>query len=593
MIMLDRRMAMSWAALFAFVLPVCVDAGHGTTGLAPVALASRTPGVQQPLPDPAPPRSGAITGIVVGEQQRPIVRVMVQVFPAALREPQASGAPFPGRASGTAPTDVDGRFRVDGLAPGAYVVAAQVQPFLPSAAASPATLYGTTFHPSTLDIRQAARVAVEADGVATAQIALVPVRGARVSGTVVSPAGTSTAGLTVSLHHAFGMFGSGTPVATVAPGGTFVIPRVPPGTYELAVGTLPSMFRNDGAEFVVHELQVGDRDVDGLALTLGRGATLTGRIVTDAGLVLAAGLRVAASPVQGMSALQPLTTTAAADGTFQLPGLSGAYRLGVRTDRPPDVTIARIEVGGAERPADAVLDLAGHGELDVAIHVTPASPRPPAVDLDPALSPGALVDRFKAEPVFWRQSEIGDAIVARGDTSVLPALEDWLAHPDRHTRANVAFIHGRLGDPRGFDVLAGMLDDRSARPQGQGIPGGRPTLEAQIRTDRYFAVHTLGRLGNARAVPLLVALLRDADVAYAVPSALARIGDARAIAPLIDLLDADDPSTRVLAIYALEDLRAREALPHLRRLLADERRSTVGNLVTVADAARVAIRSIE
>jgi hypothetical protein len=530
MTMPDRCPAMSWVALFALVLqPVSMGASRGTIVSAPVALAAQAPAVQQPLPDRPPPRTGAITGVVVGEQQRPIARVQVQVFPVSVLAAQASGAPFPGRASGTAPTDAEGRFRMDGLAPGSYLVAVEPRSFLPSAAAPQTTPYGITFHPSTLDIRQAARVAVEADGVATAHIALVPVRGARVSGTVVSPAGTSTAGLTVSLYHAFGEFGQGGSVTTVGADGTFVIPRMAPGTYQLAVGTLPSMFRNDGAEFVVHELQIDDRDVDGLALVLGRGATLTGRIVADAGLALAAGLRVAASPVQEMSALQPLTTTAAADGTFRLPGLSGAYRLSIRTERPPDVTIARIEVGGMERPADAVLDLAG----------------------------------------------------------------DWLTHPDRHIRANVALIHGRLGDPRGFDVLAEMLDDRSARPQGQGIPGGNYSLQRQIGTDRYFAARTLGQLGDARAVPLLVALLRDSDVESVVPFALARIGDRRAIAPLLDLLDVDDPSTRVRAIYALEDLRAREALPRLRSLLTDERTSRFGNLVSVADAARAAIRAIE
>jgi hypothetical protein len=590
----DRYSVMSWAAVLGLVLqPMPVGADRAVTGPASLAVAAQAQAVQRTLPDPPLPRTGAITGVIVGEGQRPIARVQVQAFPASALAPQASNpAQFPRRARVAAPTDAEGRFRIDGLEPGAYVVAAQTVPFLPSSGSSRAPLYGTTFHPSTLDARQAARVAVEADSVATAHVALVPVRGVRVAGTVVSPAGTSTAGLAVSLFHAFGMFGSLAIVATVGADDTFAIPRVTPGTYQLIVGTLPSMHDNDGGEFVVHEFQVGDRDVDGLALVVGRGATLTGRIVPDAGVVPAAGLRIAASPVQDMSALRPITTTAAADGTFRMPGLSGTYQLTVRTARPPDLTIARIDVGGTEQPADAMLDLV-NGVLDIAIHVTPSAPRPPLVDLDPALSSSALVERFRAETLFWRQSEIGEAIVARGETSVLPALEDWLSHPDRHIRANVALVAGRLGDPRGFEVLAAMLEDRSARPQGQGIPGINYSLQGQIRADRYFAARTLGQLRDARAVPLLVALLRDPDVETVVPSALATIGDRRAIAPLIDLLDDDDPSMRVLAIYALEDLRAREALPRLRALLGDERQSTFGNHVTVADAARAAIRAIE
>jgi hypothetical protein len=35
-------------------------------------------------------------------------------------------------------------------------------------------------------------------------------------------------------------------------------------------------------------------------------------------------------------------------------------------------------------------------------------------------------------------------------------------HPeDRHLRGNAAFIYAWLGDPRGFDVIAAILSDRS------------------------------------------------------------------------------------------------------------------------------------
>jgi HEAT repeat protein len=78
-----------------------------------------------------------------------------------------------------------------------------------------------------------------------------------------------------------------------------------------------------------------------------------------------------------------------------------------------------------------------------------------------------------------------------------------------------------------------------------------------------------------------------------VPWALAEIGDRRAIEPLIERLDRDDPSARVLAIFALERLNAREALPVLRELLRDNRRSNFGDLITVGDAAKHAIAVIE
>ena len=76
------------------------------------------------------------------------------------------------------------------------------------------------------------------------------------------------------------------------------------------------------------------------------------------------------------------------------------------------------------------------------------------------------------------------------------------------------------------------------------------------------------------------------------PWSLAEIGDRRAIGSLIGQLERDDPSVRVLAISALEQLNAREALPRLRELLQDSRRSNVGDRLTVAAAAKRAIAVI-
>ena len=93
----------------------------------------------------------------------------------------------------------------------------------------------------------------------------------------------------------------------------------------------------------------------------------------------------------------------------------------------------------------------------------------------------------------------------------------------------------------------------------QGIPGENGTVLAQIRADRYYAAHLLGDLKDPRGVDLLVPLLNDQDVGYIVPWSLAEISDRRAVGPLIGQLERDDPSVRVLAIYALERLNAREA----------------------------------
>jgi HEAT repeat protein len=204
-----------------------------------------------------------------------------------------------------------------------------------------------------------------------------------------------------------------------------------------------------------------------------------------------------------------------------------------------------------------------------------------------------LVRQFERETVFWRQFEVAQAIVAAHDPSVLPKLESWLTQDDRHLRGNAAFIYGALGDRRGFDVIVAILNDRSERLEGQGIPGGLWSLHGQIRADRYYAAHLLGDLKDPRAIPILVPLLTDPDVNYIVPWSLGQIRARSAVPALIESLSDENPSMRVLAIYALVELKATEALPRLRQLLDDDARSNFGKLESVAEAAQAAIAKLQ
>lgn len=207
-----------------------------------------------------------------------------------------------------------------------------------------------------------------------------------------------------------------------------------------------------------------------------------------------------------------------------------------------------------------------------------------------ALSSKELLARFKEETSSWRQFETARSLAATNDRTIVAELAPWLTHEDRHLRGNAAFVLARLGDPRGFDVIARMLKDRSPRSGGQGTPTGHWTERAQIRSDRYYAGHLLGDLRDPRGVELLIPLLNDDDVGSVAPWSLAEIGDRRAVPALIAQLDRAEPSSRITAILALEQLKAREALPKLRTLLQDSR--TSGPPLTVADAARRAIEVI-
>jgi hypothetical protein len=342
---------------------------------------------------------------------------------------------------------------------------------------------------------------------------------------------------------------------------------------------------------------VQDRDLDDLPFVLGPGASISGRVVVESGanVPTAVGLRVSASPTpEQFSASRSVSATVASDWSFRMTGLSGFYQFTAGAERPPFVMATRITVDGAEAPATAGVEF-GDGNHEVVLFmVARESPKP---TVERTLSPGVLVAQFKSEKVFWRQFSIAEEIVGRHDASVLPALADWLTDEDRHVRGNVAFIFAGLGDVRGFQLIADILTDGSDRPEGQGIgtasSDGRYRVARQIRADRYYAAHLLGDLRDPRAVPILVQLLQDKEVNSIVPWALGQIGDKRTIAPLLDALDDESPSVRVLTIYALETLRAREALPRLISLLNDYQASNFGAQVSVADAAKAAIAKLQ
>lgn len=208
-------------------------------------------------------------------------------------------------------------------------------------------------------------------------------------------------------------------------------------------------------------------------------------------------------------------------------------------------------------------------------------------------TPAGLIQQFKSSRSFWEQFEIAEKLVKLRDKSVLAKLEPYLNDDDRHARGNAAFLFTALGDDRGFEVISNILTDRSNRRQGQGIPGGSWSVKMQIASDRYYAVHLFGDLKDRRAVPILIPLLKDSEVAYIVPWSLGEIGDKSAIAPLIQTLSDQNPDMRVLAIDALEILKAKEALPQLRRLLSDQQRIHFDGLGTVADAAKESVARLE
>jgi HEAT repeat protein len=204
-----------------------------------------------------------------------------------------------------------------------------------------------------------------------------------------------------------------------------------------------------------------------------------------------------------------------------------------------------------------------------------------------------LVEQFKTTPIFWQQFEVAEKLAKSHDPAVLAQLEPYLRDEDRHVRGNAAYVFAALGDDRGFEAIAAILKDRSARPEGQGRPGGNFSVSAQIANDRYYAAHLFGDLKDSRAVPILIPLLHDREVNMIVPWSLGQIGDKTAVPALIETLRDVNPDMRVLAVYALETLKAKEALPQLSVLVNDEETIHFDGLGTVAEAARKAVAELQ
>jgi Carboxypeptidase regulatory-like domain/HEAT repeats len=540
--------------------------------------------------------NAVIVGTVVDENHVPVARAQVQAFSAEDVQRAPRGSQRLARSAGSTSTDGTGSFQISGLAAGDYIVAAEAIPTFPNGGPPPARVYGPTFYPSTLDFSQAVVVNALDHQPPTVQIELVPVKPVRVTGTIISASGGSTEGFDVRLFRRFGGFGSGATLAAVREKGKFEIPRVPPGSYELTVEPHASRFGQESREFVDTMIDVKDHDVD-LSLTVGRGASLTGHVVVEpAGAATTPiGLRVTANKAhEQFAGGSAIATAVNADWSFRMTGLSGSYEFLVSSDRPPPVVAAtRIVVDGTSYATAAGITLA-EGDHDVVVFVAPRDAPKPTVDSTQNSS--ALVQQFKNEKVLWKQIEIGKVITGKHDASVLSPLADWLGHPDRHIRGNVAFIFASFDDPRGLQTIADILADRSERPEGQGVPtapsDGRYRVERQVASDRYYAAHLLGDLRDPRGIALLVPLLDDPEAQSIVPWSLGQIGDKRAIPPLIAALDNDDPSNRVLVIYALEALDAKEAVPRLMTLVNDDRKSRFGALVTVSEAAKAAIAKL-
>jgi hypothetical protein len=329
------------------------------------------PGQRRPF-DPPPPitlargqrvtadvplsRGGVITGRVYDDMGEPLAGLRVRVY----RGRMAAGHRRLEDVGAADQTDDTGAYRIFGLPPGDYYVAASLRMAPTDSVVQ--TTYSPTYYPGTGELAAAQRIRVELGTESTAIFPLLPVRNVTVSGTVfTSSGGPANAFLTLVSETAELGVPLGIGGVTQADG-TFTIPDVPPGRY-----TLDASLRGDGpSENGSVPLTVASDDVSGNTVVTGKPSTMKGRFVADTGVV-------GAIP----DGLSVIATAARAGGTVLSSGSGRVFELDdlwvpftLRVEGLPDNwAVKAIAVNGAD-VTDSKVSLAANQEAVATIVLT-------------------------------------------------------------------------------------------------------------------------------------------------------------------------------------------------------------------------------
>jgi hypothetical protein len=318
-------------------------------------------------------RGGAIFGRVVDEFGDPSIGTRVQV----LRNRAESGGRRLLPVGVADQTDDTGAFRIYGLPPGEYFVAASTG-LIDAVKRDPPVYY-----PGTMSFAEAQPITLGAGVEASADFQIIRVaRAATVSGVVLTSSGAPAPGAMVNLSS---NTLSGTPGtqgiamlhADAGADGTFSIQNVPPGPYTLTAQMAFAMGTNDAIagsfkvsrdsmreqmlnrlpETTSMSINVTSDGVSGLTLTTRRGGRVTGRYVADTGVSrpLPTSLSIALRGSAPGNAAMHMTGDSAAE--FELAGLSGPSR--VEVQGIPDGWAVKAILLDGEDVTDAPFDLSG------------------------------------------------------------------------------------------------------------------------------------------------------------------------------------------------------------------------------------------
>jgi Carboxypeptidase regulatory-like domain len=223
------------------------------------------------------PLGGVISGRVIDEYGGPVAYADVTVMRLRfVNEQYAWIATGP-----SARTDDLGEYRIVGLEPVEYLVAATYRPDAAVEREDASPNYGMTYAPGTLRGSNARRVTIGVgDSKDHVNIALVRVESARIAGVAYDAVGRPITKGQVSLYNRANPFSPDDPV-DIKPDGSFVLRRIAPGEYTLeAEGSSQPDGPNESA---IASLVVSGHDVDGIRLAPPPYSQVSGKILVDGG----------------------------------------------------------------------------------------------------------------------------------------------------------------------------------------------------------------------------------------------------------------------------------------------------------------------
>ena len=414
--------------------------------------------------DFALPRGGAISGRVYDESGDPVAGIRVQAMRSRFERGRRELAP----TGAVDQSDDTGAFRLYGLPPGDYYVAASLREPGAGQPGDAMASYAPTYFPGTAGLAQAQRIRIGVGDEQVASFPLLAVPTALVSGIALASSGQPLGNGTIVLMPSDFNDAGRALMGTIRPDGTFSFVNVAPGDYFIEIQAGPGR-ANTTREVAALPIVVGGSDLTGIAITTGRGAVLTGRVVADpaAALPNLSGVSITAEIMRRAPGVVRTLGGSRVDttGAFRMEDLVGLYAFRV-TGVPDGWMVKTITINGTD-VSDRIVEFTGReraarAELVLTSRVTEVSGRITGSGV--SASPNATVIVFPEDTTKWaypsrylRSTRVGE----RGEFAIsgLP--------PDARYRA-IAVDYVAAGEDTDPDFLAAISERATPFSLGDG-----------------------------------------------------------------------------------------------------------------------------